>query len=159
MNRSSPSRLDDAAPCGRLGVFAAGALSAWLLACVTAQALAQDAPAPIEAPAAASEPAPAASTLPQTPPSPDDGAQPVTLGKGELLLNFREAELQSILDYLSEQAGLIVVSNVELDGNVTLVNRQPVKLDEAVGLLNSVLKDKGFAAIRRERALIASVAE
>jgi general secretion pathway protein D len=68
----------------------------------------------------------------------------------ELMMNFRDATLQTILDYLAEQAGLIVINNVNLEDRITVYNRKPITLDEAVGLLNTVLKDKGYTAIRRE---------
>ena len=79
--------------------------------------------------------------------------KPFINGQAAVALNFREATLQTIVDYLSETAGLIVVNDADLDARITLINRQPVTLDEAVGLLNTVLKDKGFTAIRRERLL------
>lgn len=71
----------------------------------------------------------------------------------ELTMNFRDAMLQTVLDYLADQAGLIVINDVKLEDRITVYNRRPVTLDEAVGLLNTVLKDKGYTAIRRERLM------
>ena len=71
-----------------------------------------------------------------------------------LVMNFRDVPLQTILDYLSNEAGLIVVSEVDLNGDrITVFNLQPVTLDEAVAMLNTVLFEKGFTAVRRERLL------
>ncbi|MFW6059131.1 MAG: type II secretion system secretin GspD [Phycisphaeraceae bacterium] len=70
-----------------------------------------------------------------------------------LRLNFRDATVDTILRYLSEQAGLIVVTEADLNGRVSLFNHQPVTLKEAVALLNTVLKEQGYAAIRREKVL------
>ena len=73
---------------------------------------------------------------------------------GTLVMNFRDVPLQTILDYLSNEAGLIVVSEVDLNGDrITVFNLQPVTLDEAVAMLNTVLFEKGFTAVRRERLL------
>ncbi len=70
-----------------------------------------------------------------------------------ILLNFREASLDAVLDFLSEAAGFVVIKDVPVHGRVSIVSRQPVTSDEAVGLLNAVLKDRGYAAVRRGRIL------
>ncbi|MBN1361573.1 MAG: hypothetical protein JW993_13325 [Sedimentisphaerales bacterium] len=75
------------------------------------------------------------------------------IGKIKLLLNFQDAPLQTVLDYLSETAGLAVVSNVSLDGYMTVISRQAVTVDEAVGLINSVLKEMDLAAVRTGKTL------
>jgi general secretion pathway protein D len=69
------------------------------------------------------------------------------------MLNFKDASLRSVLEYLSEAAGLIVVQEATVEGRVTVMSRQPVSVDEAVSLLNTVLKDKGYAAVRIARTL------
>ncbi len=84
---------------------------------------------------------------------PQEMPEPKLNGDSKLVMNFRDATLQAILDYLSEQAGLIVINQVELDDRVTVFNLQPVSLDEALDMLNSVLRDQGFTTIRRERLL------
>lgn len=70
-----------------------------------------------------------------------------------LLLNFQDAPINTILNYLSETAGLIIIKDVEVDGRFTVVSRQPLSLEEAITMLNSVLKEKGFTAIRMGRTL------
>src|SRR5258706_2535777 len=73
---------------------------------------------------------------------------------GGLMLNFKEASIDSVLDELSAAAGFIVMKQVpKLEGRVTLVSKQPVTPDEAVPLLNSVLKNAGYAAIQQGRVL------
>lgn len=74
-------------------------------------------------------------------------------GNQTLLLNFRDASVATILDYISEAAGLVVLQDARVDGQVTLISRQPVTVNEAVDLLNSVLKHRGYAAIRINRLL------
>jgi general secretion pathway protein D len=68
-------------------------------------------------------------------------------------LNFKDASLRSVLEYLSEAAGLVVVQEVSVEGRVTVMSLQPLSVDEAVSLLNTVLKEKGYAAIRTGRTL------
>ncbi len=72
---------------------------------------------------------------------------------GGLLLNFKDASIDSVLDELSQAAGFIIVKTVKPQGRVTLVSMQPVKADDAVSLLNTVLKDAGYAAIQQGRIL------
>ena len=73
--------------------------------------------------------------------------------EGGILLNFRDASLDAVLDFLSEAAGFIVVKDAAVQGRVSVVSRQPMTPDEAVGLLNTVLKDRGYAAVQTGRVL------
>ncbi len=70
-----------------------------------------------------------------------------------LRLNFRGASLESVLNYLSEAAGFIIVMEAQARGKVDVWSSQPLSKDEAVDLLNSVLNKNGYAAIRRGRTL------
>ncbi len=58
-----------------------------------------------------------------------------------------------MLDYLSEAAGMVVVGETKIDGRITLLSRQPVTLDEAVELLDSILNTRGYAVVRNGRTL------
>ncbi len=106
-------------------------------------------PAMIDAatPAPSSEPSPA--TAPTT--------APVRLGPrapaGQISLNFKDAAVDTVLDHLSEVAGFIVLKDGPITGRVTVMSKQPVSPDEAVALLNSVLKGNGFTAIQMGRVL------
>ena len=70
-----------------------------------------------------------------------------------LRLHFRGAPLESVLDYLSDAAGFIIVLDTQVRGRVDIWSDQPVSRDEAVDLLNSVLNKNGYAAIRDGRKL------
>jgi len=78
---------------------------------------------------------------------------PTSLGKGGLRLNFRNVPLEMVLSYLSDAAGFIVIQEATVTGNVDVWSGQPLNQNEAVALLDTVLKAKGFAAIRAGRAL------
>ncbi len=119
-------------------------------------------PAAPAAPAAAPEqnqqaPAPAAAAPSQQAPAPEPPVAqvppPPVGANARFTLNFKDASLDAVLDYLSEAAGFVVVKDVTVEGRVNVVSRQPVDADEAVNLLNTVLKDKGYAAIREGRTL------
>jgi type II secretion system protein D len=71
----------------------------------------------------------------------------------QLSLSFKDAPLDSVLDYLSETAGFVIVKDTPIEGRVTLVSRQPVSADEAVLLLNTVLKSNGYTALQQGRVI------
>ena len=81
-----------------------------------------------------------------------EGPGPATPGKG-ILLNFRDASLDSVLEYLSEVAGFSVVRETPVEGRITVMSRQPLSVEDAVSLLNVALKEKGYAAIAMGRTL------
>ena len=106
--------------------------------------------------------APAAAPADQTPA--DDAAAgpstpvaftptPETAGTNELRLNFRNAPLELVLNYLSDAAGFVIVMDTQVRGTVNVISSHPMTRDEAVDLLNSVLNKNGYAAIRDGRTL------
>jgi len=109
------------------------------------------APPPAATPPAATATAPAPTSVP----APDAIAMPAAnaANTNGLRLNFRGAPLDSVLDYLSDAAGFIIVLDTQVHGSVDLWSDQPVTKDEAVDLLNSVLNKNGYAAIRDGRKL------
>lgn len=71
-----------------------------------------------------------------------------TNGASRLRLNFRNAPLSLVLDYLSDAAGFVISANskVDLQGKVTVWSNQLVDRNEAIALLNSALTSSGYAA-------------
>ncbi len=73
---------------------------------------------------------------------------------GEMLqLNFRGAPLETVLNYLSEAAGYIIVTETEVTGKIDAWSKHPVTQDEALAILESALSRNGFTAIRNGRTL------
>ena len=83
-----------------------------------------------------------------TPPAESKGTN-----SDSLRLNFRNAPLEMVLNYLSDAAGFIIVLDTQVHGNVSVISAKPMTKDEAVDLLNSVLDRNGYAAIRDGRTL------
>ena len=69
------------------------------------------------------------------------------------MLNFKDASLDTVLSFLSEATGVVVLNNAKIDGRINVISRQPLTMDEAIGVLGSVLKDKGYAVVRTGRTL------
>ena len=117
------------------------------------------------APNAASPPtnAPAAVDQAPAPVPPADLPEPAatvatntvseTSTNGGLQLNFRNAPLGLVLDYLSDAAGFIINKEADVKGTVDVWSKEPVSKDDAVKLLNSVLRKNGYAVTRDGRIL------
>ena len=94
--------------------------------------------------------------IPQ-PPS-ETRAKPVEVvrnGTGvKIKLNFQDAPLQTVLEYLSEAAGLTIISDEPLyDGRITVISRQAIPLDEAISLVNSILKERSLTTVLMGKTL------
>ena len=77
-----------------------------------------------------------------------------TNASGDLNLNFNRAPLELVLNYLSDAAGFIIVQETRINSGVTVtVNGKHLTRDEATDLLNTVLNQHGYAAIRDGRTL------
>ena len=74
-------------------------------------------------------------------------------GSTGIQMNFRNAPLEQVLEYLSEAAGFIIVLDAPVKGTVNVISAKPMSQDEAVDFLSSVLNKNGLAAIRDGRTL------
>jgi general secretion pathway protein D len=83
-------------------------------------------------------------------------SETVVLGESDesgMRFNFKDASLDVVLDYMSRAAGFTIIRETSISGRVDIVSHQPISRDEAVELLNTVLHQKGYAAIRNGRIL------
>jgi len=125
------------------------------------EALASEAEQSMTAPPAPAQPEPAtvnSSTAAETSAG-EQAASPTAttsedtgVGKG-LYLNFHNAPIDLVLNYLSDAAGFIIEVDTPVKGKVDVWSTHPVTKDEAVDLLNSMLNKNGYAAIRNGRML------
>lgn len=143
-----------------------GVQTAMAQAVAAASQGAQTAPAPLLVPATnpaggmavatepASQPATMAATMPTTLPGTGPGAGGITTRPGaKLSVNFKDARLDYVLDQLSQVAGYVIVPETTIEGRVSVMSKQPVSPEEAVVLLNTVLKTNGYTIIQQERIL------
>jgi len=68
-----------------------------------------------------------------------------------LRLNFRNAPLKTVLNYLRDAADLSieVEPNVEIERTINLWNDEPLNKEESLVLLRQALNEKGFVAIQK----------
>ncbi len=100
----------------------------------------------------------------QTPPSPagtpassrpaDGAGGPAYPQDGTLRFNFRGAPLETVLNYLSDAAGFVIILETPVRGTVDMWSAQPVSKTEAVQLLNLALNKNGYTATLQGRNLI-----
>jgi len=118
---------------------------------------------------AADEPAAAAPPAAEKPVATEQESPPATPSKAEpsvppalavisetdkgLRFNFRGVPLEMVLNYLSDAAGFVIVSEAEVKGKVDVFSNQPLNKEEAVSLLNTILNKNGLAALRNGRTL------
>ena len=88
-------------------------------------------------------------------PAVETPARPATPA-ATLRFNFRGAPLETVLNYMSEAAGFIIVLETPVRGTVDMWSAQPVTREEAVQLLNFALNKNGYTATVRGRNLIVS---
>jgi general secretion pathway protein D len=85
-------------------------------------------------------------------PTSDSAKEPVEVvkknGDMQVKLNFQDAPLQTVVEYLSETTGLTVVSDEPIiDGRMTVISRRPIPLAQALSLINSILKERSLTTI------------
>lgn len=100
---------------------------------------------------AAGEPAAVSPPPAELEPVPPEQLEPVP--PGMITLNFRDALLDAVLEYLSEAAGLSVVRETPVDGRITLISRRPIPVEAAVDLLNAALRERGYTALLADSTL------
>jgi len=72
-----------------------------------------------------------------------------------LRMNFRDASLDLVLNYLSEAAGFVINirPGTSVKGKVNVWSSEPLTRDEAVNLLDTQLNQNGLAAIRNGKTI------
>jgi type II secretion system protein D len=138
----------------RLLLLACPALLGMAFIALTLQA--QDAPAgapqPQAQPASTQPAATQASTQPATRPTTQASDTPPKAA-ANISLNFKDAQLDAVLDFLSAAAGFVVVKEGKVEGPITVISKQPVSPEMAVTILSAVLKTNGYTAIQEGRVL------
>ncbi len=107
-----------------------------------------------QAPAAAAPDAPAA---PESAPAATE--RPARDTSAGLRFNFRGAPLETVLNYLSEAAGFVIVLETPVRGTIDMWSAQPVSRPEAVQLLNLAINKSGYTATLKGRTLVVSSKE
>jgi type II secretory pathway component GspD/PulD (secretin) len=104
-----------------------------------------------------------AAAAPDTPPAPESAPaateRPARDTSAGLRFNFRGAPLETVLNYLSEAAGFVIVLETPVRGTIDMWSAQPVSRQEAVQLLNLAINKSGYTATLKGRTLVVSSKE
>jgi general secretion pathway protein D len=122
------------------------------MALMAGDAISQVAPSLPTTMPASDQSTPPASPQTTAAPSPQTGRPSTT----QISFDFENASVDAVLQHLSDVAGFIVLKDTgigPISGRVSVMSKQPVTPDEAVALLNTVLKNSGYTAIRMGRIL------
>ena len=77
----------------------------------------------------------------------------------QISMRFKDAPIDAVLQHLSEAAGYQVLKLSPIDQRVTVWSDQPISPEKAVELLNSLLKESGYAAVLQGTELKVSTVE
>jgi type II secretory pathway component GspD/PulD (secretin) len=116
-----------------------------------ASAAQEDTDAP--ATAAATEAAAKSTAAAPVPDRADANMTPGSTLTNGLFLNFHDVPLSTILNYLSAKLGLIVISEVDVRGKVSMVGRQAITTNDLVDLLDDQLAKNKYTAMLNGRTL------
>tara|TARA_R110000796_G_scaffold66440_2_gene152777 strand:- start:2724 stop:4775 length:2052 start_codon:yes stop_codon:yes gene_type:complete len=83
-------------------------------------------------------------------------AQTQTAGdpEEELVLNLRDAEINGLIEIVSQETGINFIVDPRVRGQVNVVSGTPVKRGELYDLFLGVLKSYGFAAVAGEQGTV-----
>ena len=76
-----------------------------------------------------------------------------TNGTDGLILNFRDAQIDQVLNYLSDAAGFIIQLDMRVSGTISVCSAHPVSKSEAMDILNSALAKNGYYLVQAGRIL------
>jgi general secretion pathway protein D len=90
---------------------------------------------------------------PAEPATPAQPAQEEQGDQGRLQLNFQNAPLSVVMDYVSRAAGFTILAEVPLTGTVDVVSHQGLDREGAVRVLHTLLAGQGYAVVQKEDVL------
>lgn len=77
----------------------------------------------------------------------------------ELVLNLRDADINGLIEIVSQETGINFIVDPRVRGQVNVVSGKPVKRDELYDLFLGVLKSYGFAAVTGREGTVRIVPE
>ena len=86
------------------------------------------------------------------PPSPSgiDGSQPNNLSSDKVVLNFENADVQSVIKAISQLSGKNFVVDPRVKGTINIVSERPISKSDSYKVLESALRMLGFATVEAD---------
>lgn len=79
---------------------------------------------------------------------------PATKPAPQLSLKFKDASVDTVIDYLSQTGGYQFIKESPVDGRVTITSATPVTPPQALTLLNAALKHLGLTTVEQDNKLV-----
>jgi general secretion pathway protein D len=76
---------------------------------------------------------------------------------GKLSMAFSKTEIEDFLQFLSSESGYTILAPSELSGQITIVSRVDVTLDDAFSILEAWLRLRNFSAVKDETRRIMTI--
>ncbi|MCK5306424.1 MAG: type II secretion system secretin GspD [Candidatus Omnitrophica bacterium] len=67
--------------------------------------------------------------------------------------NFKETDIESVLQFFSEITGLTIIKGDKVRGKVTVIGAAKLPVDEALDVLQAILEVKGFTMVRSGKVM------
>ncbi len=104
-----------------------------------------------------------ASVMAQSGSDQSDAAQQLVVPAGdpneELVLNLRQADINGLIEIVSEETGINFIVDPRVRGEVNVVSGQPIRRGELYDLFLAVLKSYGFSAVTGSGGVVRIVPE
>lgn len=84
---------------------------------------------------------------------------PVQVNNDELVLNLRDADINGLIEIVSQETGINFIVDPRVRGQVNVVSGKPIQRDELYDLFLGVLKSYGFAAVTGSEGTVRIVPE
>lgn len=65
-----------------------------------------------------------------------------------LTFNFENTPIETVLNYISQETGLMVINEAGASGRVNAVSARKIPMSEVLDFLNSILRPQGFTAVK-----------
>ena len=70
-----------------------------------------------------------------------------------VLMNFQDADIRHIIDFMQEATGRIIIVDSTVKGSITIASDRMLPLDEAMEVLNAALNAKGFTMVESKNMI------
>ncbi|KKO09780.1 hypothetical protein LCGC14_0032770 [marine sediment metagenome] len=88
-----------------------------------------------------------------------DAVNPVAGSDEELVLNLRDADINGLIEIVSQETGINFIVDPRVRGQVNVVSGEPIRRDQLYDLFLSVLKSYGFSAVTGSEGVVRIVPE
>lgn len=72
---------------------------------------------------------------------------------GKVLMDFQDADIRQIISFMQDATGRIIIADSEVKGTITIASSAQLTVEEAMDVLNSALKAKGYTMVQADNII------